>query len=1193
MLSFAFGRRLSSAVRAPASCVFAASAVARLSSGPTAAAAAQATPPGHARPPANAVTQPVPSPNSARASSSSASPPTKPKPRQSPDAVALKAAAARPHHHARSDAAREAAAAAAAASGAHSVAAASNPAPAADAASASSLAASSASLAPTAPSPPLPTLSIPHALRTILELVDRPTSAVEAAFSKTAKHLPPKLPKPRRVPASVQIGVMDDVIDSFDPTIARAKAGDPEALADWQRRRDTDSVEQFLAGREVVVEESSPYGNFSLGDSRFSPTEHSGSLDPDILHSIVVQGASETDLKPARRTAIQISLSELMDVAAKYQQRAVEQSHTLHTTLSSPLAKRALPNVSARSESASALKSRQLKELESVFDVVEARGWPTAFHFTIMINAYAREGFVADAERLFADMLASKDDPVATKRGNFFPDTTAANSMIDMYSRTLREFIGSRSKEAEKYTEAARAVIRTMSSNNIPRDGRTFTSMMHVLCSQVVHSTRERGAALIKESLELFEYMQTPAGGGIRPNRRAYAILSQALTIQGDFLAAKALLVRMMTSRQIFPSMAIMNGWLKAAAYAAGRQVVLPADGHVGKSLASKPDLTNIQAIVSLMRAYHMAPNEHSVVSVMRGLAQTGQVQAALELHNRLEDGSLGAARPTRMTYTALLSLLLHDHLQPMSTCLTTFDRALSTPGIFRSMQKRRGSLLDLRPVGNHPELYALALTKQLKDFLQRYMQLEDQMDSEPLPLDRKERSPARREKRLLDQLVPERGWLILTGRHAGDMELTMDPDSTQGLLLPTGFDSPDGSALDLAPPLDLSGLRDEFPDDADYSEFDTTGILKREAKKRAKKGHPKLPADWLKGAARVAGALNTHTSIPVSNSYGRAASKFLAAQTPSIATTLSMQFAKEPRPSIEAQRASDMQKEVREARRAEMQAKGLDPDAGKVPFHPDSPLAPKQEASAAPGSAGAAASTAGSASSSSSSSSDVSVSSSSSSSSAVATDDAGRRVFRDPGPPKTDEKNEGCLLVRRPTLHFWLQCHSYVIRWHARAKQERTRVIEEQRLKLQRDPEAAEKDPPPPPPSAVVVVPPPPFLVRQTAAWWRVLCESIELQHGLAQLRSTHQQSLDDLAEEEAKRKYAAWRAQNAWKGTRRDGTVAEPKGAAAAAAAAAPASSSSAPSSGASRWSVRNRERRLVPQKTSKKRKPKITVL
>ena len=205
--------------------------------------------------------------------------------------------------------------------------------------------------------------------------------------------------------------------------------------------------------------------------------------------------------------------------------------------------------------------------------MLEARAKPSVFHFTLMLNAYAREGFVADAERLFRDMLASKDDPKAHKLATFFPDPTACNSMIHMYDRTIRTYVRAQRAEADKYTEAARQVIRTMTRHNIPKDVRTYTGMITLLCNQLPYATPERSQTILRESLELFEFMQSVRGGSLIPNRRTYAVLAQALALSGDHAGAKSLVESMMASdgrAKIFPTMALMNGWLKAAAYACG-----------------------------------------------------------------------------------------------------------------------------------------------------------------------------------------------------------------------------------------------------------------------------------------------------------------------------------------------------------------------------------------------------------------------------------------------------------------------------------------------------------------------------------------------------------------------------------------------------------------------------------------------
>lgn len=243
--------------------------------------------------------------------------------------------------------------------------------------------------------------------------------------------------------------------------------------------------------------------------------------------------------------------------------------------------------------------------------------------------------------------------------------------------------------------------------------------------------------------------------------------------------------------------------------------------------------------------------------------------------HDHLKDGSLGTAQPSRLTYTALLSVLVSDHAQPMSTCLATYSEALSMPDIFRSPVKRGGSMFDLRHVGNHPELYPVALTKQLRDFLDKYMELSDEAERM-----RRENPTVPRDKydeaSVLDQVIPKRGWLILTGRHRGDLESQVkDGQIVHGGYIFEG---------DVQAGEDLSHLKDEFPDDADYSAWDDTGVLKP------------TNTQSLKGRApnrRESARLNTLHSQSISTSFGAAAEKFLLTQTPSIASVITQQFDK------------------------------------------------------------------------------------------------------------------------------------------------------------------------------------------------------------------------------------------------------------------------------------------------------------
>jgi hypothetical protein len=288
-------------------------------------------------------------------------------------------------------------------------------------------------------------------------------------------------------------------------------------------------------------------------------------------------------------------------------------------------------------------------------------------------------------------------------------------------------------------------------------------------------------------------------------------------------------------------------------------------------------------------------------------------------------------------------------------------------------------------------------------------------------------------------------------------------------------------------------------------------------------------------------------------------ASKFLLSQTPSIKTTLMKQFAKQEDP--QSQRKEAQEREAREQQEGTL-------DATPVP--------------AASGSDGSAPG-----------------------------DSKSKRVkkgwpwvpwsLRGPeGPAKTDTPNEGMLIVRRPVLHFWLQCHAYVLRWHEEAAARRRLIDAELEAAVGEGGGAAVEGRRSSAGAGPVVVPRPPFLEREhNEEWWARLAESIEVQHGLAVLQSSYAAESARADAEEQKRRYAQWREANAWRGTRRDGSVAEPKAKAKAPAADGPVSSAASPGpardhsqpANKAMWSVRGRS--LVPKKAPKKRKPKLTVL
>ena len=345
-----------------------------------------------------------------------------------------------------------------------------------------------------------------------------------------------------------------------------------------------------------------------------------------------------------------------------------------------------------------------------------------------------------------------------------------------------------------------------------------------------------------------------------------------------------------------------------------------------------------------------------------------------------------------------------------------------------------------MRVLGDHPELYPIALTRQLREMLDKYIQAsKDLLAKRAASLAANPKAPvpsaSKDEREILEQVVPERGWLVLTGRHRGDTT-EKERESHDFALSDTLFDST--GALSLPSDHTLDSLVDEFPDDADYTEWDDTGALRKQ-KEEAKK---KKKQRGLSPSPRAASRLNSFNAPAPTTSYGQIASKFLLAQTPSLQAIVTQQFDK---------------------------------------TGPGGAAAVKSEYPAPiPG---------------------------------VSADEPAKRVRRPPPVvPKTDVKNEGMLIVRRPVLHFWLRCHAHVINWHAS--------------------------------SPNTVVPAPAFLPKeQQGGWWRRLVEAIELQHGLATLQTSAEYAHS--VEKESKR--AQWQKRQrkaaGYVGTRRDGTRVEPQ--------------------------------------------------
>jgi hypothetical protein len=458
-------------------------------------------------------------------------------------------------------------------------------------------------------------------------------------------------------------------------------------------------------------------------------------------------------------------------------------------------------------------------------------------------------------------------------------------------------------------------------------------------------------------------------------------------------------------------------------------------------------------------------------------------------------------------------------------------------------------------------------------------------------------RDAERDEHAILDAVVPSRGWLILTGRHAGDMDLVVD---AKGAVRPAGFErGADDIGLheldaSIRAPDDahLASLKDEFPDDGDYSAFDDSGVLMHEQrrKRKDKRLHPLLPG-YSKPKERVAHALNTATHVTPSGAFGTVAERFLRAQTPSMTATLTNQFAKESKDPFTLAREEAAEKEAQEQ---EAMAKGKTPPAFNVPGASAAAVSPSSTSSATVSSPA------------------LDPRAPDATPDAPYGYDEHRRPLTKPRgwwipyhlrpdnkPAKTEQRNEGMLIVRRPVLHFWLQCHAWVLRWHEEAQQARREIDE--RMRAEAEMQAAAEGAPavfsPPPPAAAICVPRPPFLPSsRSERWWSGLAESIEVQHGLAVLRSSFDLEREDDRQREQEERYKAWRKRNAWRGSTRDGRIVGANGEevfdapdsqahAHPSPPRRPGQSSSAPS-----WSVR--DRKLVPKPQPRKRKPRLTV-
>ena len=412
---------------------------------------------------------------------------------------------------------------------------------------------------------------------------------------------------------------------------------------------------------------------------------------------------------------------------------------------------------------------------------------------------------------------------------------------------------------------------------------------------------------------------------------------------------------------------------------------------------------------------------------------------------------------------------MMSDHNQSMQSCLAIYDEALRTPGIFSPKANKRRNT-DLRHLGEHPELYSLALTRVMQDFLKRYMSGVEAARASRLAHPNEPKSKYSEES-VLDSIIPGRGWTIITGRRWNDVQSDDDPVTLDDIV----FDASGEAAL---ADEETSGLKDEFPDDADYSAWGDS--VKTKLSTAAK------PAS-LALTPRQSARMNTLTAERTSSSYGKVIERFLLAQTPSLDAIATEEFEK-------TKEAHSNLKEKNETEKGETSNATATHNASLSTTTDGDPL-----------------------------------------SSSI--DD------RFPPPAlRRSSLNEGMLIVRRPVIHFWLRCHSFILWWH-RDIEFRRRVIAAALKRAKngtaRDRQVAEEN-------AKFVnepfqPPPPHFLTRhQQAGWWKRLVQAVQLQHGIARAQSSREfeESKEQEANQREMNKY-----HRGYRGTKRDGTKVEPQ--------------------------------------------------
>ena len=399
--------------------------------------------------------------------------------------------------------------------------------------------------------------------------------------------------------------------------------------------------------------------------------------------------------------------------------------------------------------------SPQLRLMERVWHSLCRHSRPGVTHFTLMVDAYGREGrrtrikdlyqrYVADRERHLAQRRPSASidaadpptvesvDPAELERLRLkeeratrvrelrmeaagFPsgcslypsvhlDTVAYNAVIAAYTASLA---------VETLTPSSPALQFPFSLlPSFQPDAKTYSTLMSLHC-------RMRDTAGVLRLFEDFKRLRQRENAELHGQRPLQHIRAQRKE-ESQYL--HSILLRSLGQAGEVEAAERVWAALKAKEERSELSLTRPLYHAMLELYAGRNEHEKMRALSVEMRRKEMALDADGVCTVVHALCKAGHVDDAVMLHSRLAQGSLGLAAPHRKSYLALLSHLCALPSVPFNRVVDVFAQGMRDGSLRSPTAHRQKWVVDLRAIPLW--LLPVSLHWHLDDMLGAFMAL-------------------------------------------------------------------------------------------------------------------------------------------------------------------------------------------------------------------------------------------------------------------------------------------------------------------------------------------------------------------------------------------------------------------------------------------------------------------------------------